>query len=223
MPFGEIGDKMEQIRRLVVVEFEFHRNILTRGALDFTSQLPSEFSQLRKVANIFLCNGSARLSIVGNTTATVRKATEDDVPAIVAVHRDTVVEVNSKTYPPATIEEWLAEITEDNVRGQFDNSIWIVAEDKGKVVGFGQYSLDAGEIYQINVPPDLAGKGYGRAIYDHIENDFIAHKAHKISLNSTLNAVDFYKKMGFKPTGKIDFKLDSETVEMVKMEKLIAN
>lgn len=166
-------------------------------------------------------SGSVRLVIVTRTTPKIRKAGVGDIPAIVAIHRDVVAKANAQVYPPNVIREWLEEISEENVKGQFGKTTWVAAEYKGQLVGFGQYSFDKGEIYQINVLPKFEREGYGRAIYNHIERDFIAHKIGKITLKSTLNAVDFYKKIGFRSAGKVEFKLGSTTVKMVRMENSI--
>ncbi len=142
-----------------------------------------------------------------------------DIPAVVGIHKAAVAEINSRVYPQDVIKEWLAEISKENVKNQFSKSTWVVAEIEGELVGFGQYSIGEGEVYQIDVLPRFEGKGCGRAIYEYIEDDFVEHSISRIKLNSTLNAADFYKKLGFQVTGKTEFALGSGAVEMVTMEK----
>ena len=145
----------------------------------------------------------------------IRKAKIDDVGVIVELHRKAVEEINSDFYSPKAIKEWLKDISEENVKHQFQNSSWIVAKTNNKLVGFGQYSVDGGEIYQINIDPKYVKQGVGRKLYEHMENTFENRKIEKISLNSTLNAIEFYKKLGFKVVGKTFI----GSVEMIKMEK----
>ena len=145
----------------------------------------------------------------------IRKAKIDDVGVIVELHRKAVEEINSDFYSPKAIKEWLKDISEENVKHQFQNSSWIVAKTNNKLVGFGQYSVDGGEIYQINIDPKYVKQGVGRKLYEHMENTFENRGIEKISLNSTLNAIEFYKKLGFKVVGKTFI----GSVEMIKMEK----
>ncbi len=126
-------------------------------------------------------------------------------------------EVNSEFYSPEAVSEWLRDILEENVKYQFQNSDWIVAEEKGKLVGFGQYSVADGEIYQINVDPDFLKQGIGRRLYDVMEDKFKNAGKEKISLNATLNAVGFYQRLGFVRKGKNAIGL----VNMIKMEKFL--
>jgi len=151
----------------------------------------------------------------------IRKATTNDACAIAELHKKVVSKVNAKFYSTEIIEEWVSDITEDNVEYQFVNSAWIVAETGGRIIGFGQYSISDEQICQINVDPDYMNRNIGKRLYDYIENDFRSNDVKKIFLNSTLNAVGFYKKLGFKVIRKINFKLNKQSLEMSKMEKFL--
>lgn len=146
---------------------------------------------------------------------TIRKAKTDDAKVIAELHKKVVREVNAKFYSSEAIREWLGNISEENVRYQFQNSDWIVAKESGRLVGFGQYSVVDGEIYQINVDPDFLKQGIGRRLYDMMEDKFKNVGKEKISLNATLNAVGFYERLGFTRKGKTHIGL----VKMIKMEK----
>lgn len=145
-----------------------------------------------------------------------------DAPSIVDLHKDCVIKINSKFYPNKVIKEWLDQVSIENVQKQFKNSSWITAKLKGALVGFAQYSLDCAEIYQINVSPKLQQRGIGRVLYNYMLGEFLKKKIRKVSLNSTLNAAGFYKRLGFRSLGRIRFKLNREFVEMVRMEAKIA-
>jgi len=102
-----------------------------------------------------------------------------------------------------------------NVQSQFDSTSWIVIKEDKKIIGFAQYGLEDQTLYQIQIDPDYQGKGYGKKIFEYIENDFIVNKRNKMILNSTLNAKPFYINLGFKPLENIFF----GDIEMVHMEK----
>ncbi|QQG46054.1 MAG: GNAT family N-acetyltransferase [Candidatus Niyogibacteria bacterium] len=145
----------------------------------------------------------------------IRKAELRDAKVIAELHKKVVSEVNSKFYPVEAIEEWSKDISEKNVKNQFRNSDWIVAEAGNKLVGFGQYLAAEGRVFQINVSPEYLNQSIGRKLYDYMENDFISKKVEKIELNSTLNAIGFYQKLGFKMVEEIYI----GSIKMIKMEK----
>ena len=150
-----------------------------------------------------------------NIKITIRKAKSEDAGAISELHKRVVGEVNARHYPAEVIREWIQDISEESVRYQFQNSDWIVVEDNGKLVGFWKYSVDDCEIYQINVGQNHTKQGIGRKLYEYMENEFESGGAEKISLNSTLNAMEFYQRLGFKTIERTFI----GSVEMIKMEK----
>jgi len=148
----------------------------------------------------------------------IKPAIIKDIPVIVSIHKDCVAEINSKFYPDQVIKEWLGQISKSNVLKQFKDSSWIVARLENQIVGFAQYSIKTGEIFQINTNSKFLRQGIGEELYQFILKDFQKHHSKKISLNSTLNAVPFYGKLGFKSLGKIRYKLNKQVMEMEKME-----
>ncbi|MDO8668814.1 MAG: GNAT family N-acetyltransferase [Candidatus Buchananbacteria bacterium] len=154
-------------------------------------------------------------AMVDNTEIIIRKAEMDDAKAIAELHKKVVTEINSESYSPEAIEEWAKDISEENVLYQLQNSDWIIAEADDKLVGFGQYSVADGEIYQINVDPNFLKKKIGKKLYDYMESKFRGAVREKISLNATLNAVGFYQKLGFVEIQEIHMGL----IKMIKMEK----
>lgn len=145
----------------------------------------------------------------------------EDVPTIVAVHRDCVDKSNSTMYPADVITEWLSQITTQSVHNQLNNSSWYVIRENRTIIGFCQYNLEDEELYQIQIDPEYQGKGYGKSLYKFVENDFRKHNKQKISLNSTVNAAPFYEKRGFKKAGDLIFPLHLAEIRMIRMEKEI--
>ena len=75
---------------------------------------------------------------------------------------------------------------------------FFVAEEEGVVVGFGELGQEAGEIQGLYVSPDVAGRGVGRKLLSTLEARARAHGLGSLSLTSSLNAVSFYERAGFK-------------------------
>lgn len=128
---------------------------------------------------------------------------------------------NADYYSPAVIEEWLGQITEDNIKEQLTTSSWIVCQLSNEIIGFCQYNRSEGKIYQIQVLPKYQRQGYGTLLYKAAEKDLKNHNQETITLLSTLNAVRFYQKLGFKIRRAIMFPLGKTSLEMKEMEKEI--
>ncbi len=138
---------------------------------------------------------------------------------IVDIHRLCISQSNAPFYSPEVIKEWLDQVNVEDTIAQLKYSSWIVLEDEGKVVGFSQYSIPDSELYQIQVDPNLQRKGYGKELYEYIEEDFKKNNIKEMELYSVLNAVEFYKSLGLKKKRKIFLPLKKTKTELVVMTK----
>ena len=92
------------------------------------------------------------------------------------------------------IKAWLKGRTPEGYHKGIKKGEMYIAEDKGKIVGFGH--AIPGEIVAIFVDPTFHKKGIGKLILDHGLK--IALKDHQaVKVKSTVNAEGFYKKYGF--------------------------
>jgi N-acetylglutamate synthase-like GNAT family acetyltransferase len=151
----------------------------------------------------------------------IEKAKENDINEIVRIHKASVRKTNAEIYSQKAIQEWIEPINFQNIKKQFESTNWFVVEYNNKIVGFAQIALDENSLYQINIDPEYQGKRIGNELYKFLEKEFKKNGANRIILNSTLNALDFYKHLGFKEIKPIKLRLKTQEVEMVRMEKLI--
>ena len=149
----------------------------------------------------------------------IRKLSEKDIPKIVEIHKDCINKCNSKYYTPSQIQEWISDVSEENVIAQLKSSFWIVMDNQNKIVGFAQYSLKNEELYQVQIDPEEQGKGYGRMLCKYVFEDFRRHNIKEISLYSTLNAVPFYLSLDFKKIKEIYYPIKKEKLEMIEMRR----
>ena len=149
----------------------------------------------------------------------IRRAALKDASKIAVIHKNCVLKTNVQFYPSSIIKEWIKQIAVKNIKNQLKNSYWFVLKLKNKIIGFCQFSLKEKTLYQINISPKYQNKKYGKLLYDFIEKYFSENNINKIYLNSTLNAINFYKNLGFKKVKQIKFKLNKTSIKMVKMKK----
>lgn len=141
---------------------------------------------------------------------------------LIEIHKKCISITNSPFYDSKQIDEWLSTIRLENIQDQLDLTNWITINNNYKTLGFAQYCLEDEELYQIQIDPNEQGKGYGRELYYYIENDFRINNCKQISLFATLNAVQFYKKLGFLATKEVMFPLLETKVKMIKMSKTLS-
>lgn len=154
---------------------------------------------------------------------TIRKAKLQDVDSIMNLHRKVVAQENGKYYSPEIIKEWLSQISPQSVSQQLSikDIPWYLIEDDGTVVGFSQFSTEDKTLYQVNIDPLFKGKGYGKKLYQFIEEKFRSAGKDKIELWSTVNAREFYEKQGFTVVKMIKTKLINTEMDEFLMEKAL--
>ncbi|MFA5633836.1 MAG: GNAT family N-acetyltransferase [Candidatus Dojkabacteria bacterium] len=140
---------------------------------------------------------------------------------LIKIHKKCISKTNSQFYKQEQVNEWLFTIKIENIQDQLDSTTWIVIKNNNKIIGFAQYCLEDKELYQIQIDPNEQGKGYGRKLYDYIENDFRINKIKQILLFATLNSVQFYKNLGFNVIKEIEFPLVKTKIKMIKMSKIL--
>jgi ribosomal protein S18 acetylase RimI-like enzyme len=138
---------------------------------------------------------------------------------VVDIHRLCISQSNAANYPSELIEEWLKEVNIEDTINQLKYTTWITLEKDNNVVGFAQYSLPDAELYQIQIDPSIQRKGYGKELYEYIEKDFKANNLREMALYSVQNAVEFYKKLGFKKKKGLLFPLKKTKTELTVMKK----
>lgn len=149
----------------------------------------------------------------------IRKVNKKDIPEIVRIHRRCVSITNSKSYPKENINEWLQQINARNTECQLGNSLWYLIKNNKDIIGFCQFDIKDKELYQLQIDPKYQGKGYGKMLYAFIEEYFRKYKVSEISLYSSIDALDFYKKLGFTVTKPIKLKLKTVYNDLFEMKK----
>lgn len=126
----------------------------------------------------------------------IRKATRNDAQAILDIRVAAIRAQCRGFYSTEVIDVWMGgDLTE-----QF--ALWVessfhMAVEGDRVLGCGSIDVHAGQIDSIFVLPDLMRKGIGRQLLACLENTAVAAGLDQLVLNSTLNAVPFYRKCGY--------------------------
>lgn len=153
---------------------------------------------------------------------TIRRANADDIYEICRIFKTAVRELAKEHYSPEQIEVWASRLSPDRVRDGVTIGCVYVAEVDGQVAGFGRIDVHSAELAMLFVDPAHARRGIGAAILHHLEQVALENGLEFLTLRASLNAVPFYKSMGFSETGKIVHAIDNTDFECMNMHKKLA-
>jgi putative acetyltransferase len=128
----------------------------------------------------------------------IRRATQEDREAIWRVHGAAVSVTCASHYSPEVIEIWAGRLRPEKYARAIDRYEFFVAEEDGVVVGFGELGQEAGVIQGLYVSPSVKGRGVGRDLLRTLEERARAYGLKWLRLTSSLNAVTFYERAGFR-------------------------
>ena len=177
-------------------------------------------------------------SKMATDTFTIRKALTADVDDIHRVHTAAIQKKCSSHYSENEVEIWV----ERQNRAQYipfiqDGQITVAQNlENNRVVGFGHVVPDtllnqgdkrkssqcAVQIKGLFVDPDCSCKGVGTSLLNHLEQIAVEQGADTLTVHSSLNAVEFYRKCGFVPLGLIAHEVSEQAcLQCMKMIKTL--
>lgn len=152
----------------------------------------------------------------------LRSMLPNDVDAIIDVHKKSIYALCKDFYTVEQIEIWTSMFNSKifNEGMKNPNNIGLVAVKDDKIVGYGFFNNQDKEVKGIYLIPDVAHKGVGYKILSKLESIAKEYGLDEFVLNSTLNAVAFYEKCGFRKICDELFELtDDCTLPCVHMNK----
>ena len=139
---------------------------------------------------------------------TIRRAELNDRDAIISVHIASVRAIRSH-YTSEELESWAKPKEPQSYDDAIRTKQCYVASVNNVIVGFGVLNQLRSEIEAVYVSPDGKGQGTGMKIISALEKKALELGLRKLTLNASLNAVDFYKRAGFEALEEGKYRLNS--------------
>ena len=153
--------------------------------------------------------------------AEIRRFIPGEEETLSRLLRRTLMEVNAN-YCPKSEMDWLyARYTPEGVAEiARQGHMYVVVED-GMTVGTGTVIVTGEnecEIIAAFLLPEAIGRGLGRQLFEGLESDVLCVTARRMWLTSSVNALDFYEKIGY--TYVFGYRQRDPVNHLLEMEKI---
>jgi GNAT superfamily N-acetyltransferase len=144
----------------------------------------------------------------------IRLIEERDLQRVSALIQNTLLISNLADYDLEIIGNLLNAFSPDQMRAlAAKRRIYILEEDG---VLLGTIGLEDDKIVNFFVSPDRQGSGIGGRLLCFVENQARAEGLQRLTVNSSLTAVSFYKAKGYRRTGGQEDRSFGRTIIMEK-------
>jgi GNAT superfamily N-acetyltransferase len=147
---------------------------------------------------------------------TIRSAVPNDAAPAAAVIHAAFRQSNARDYAPTIIERLVAAFTPERVAQLIAQGGTLVAIADNALVGTA--SLVGSTVQSVFVDPRRQGTGIGAALMRRLEAMAGSRRVERLSLQSSLTAAGFYRRLGYAMTGE----RDHEGERAMAMEKMLA-
>jgi ribosomal protein S18 acetylase RimI-like enzyme len=152
----------------------------------------------------------------------IRRAKQEDKKSMWNVQVNSIKEICKSHYTQNELRAWLGLLKPGRYKETIESKAVFVAIDGDAIVGFGQLDQENGHIEDLYVRPDHAKRGVGMKILLALED--VAKKSGSLLLhgNSTLNAIRFYEKAGYRVTRQKKYLLPNDMVACIHIVKKLS-
>jgi GNAT superfamily N-acetyltransferase len=144
----------------------------------------------------------------------IRLIEERDLQKISALIQNTLLVSNLPDYDLETIGRLQNAFTPEGLRGLAHKRRIYILEEDGLVLG--TIGIEGDRVYNFFVPPDRQGSGIGGRLLGFVEEQARSEGRRSLAVDSSLTAVSFYRKRGYRKTGEQNNRAFGRTVTMVK-------
>lgn len=169
--------------------------------------------------------GHERTGVFETGDVRIREATEADALAVGEVHSSAIQAIDRSLYSDREIASWGGRVNPERWQDFpeiLTKSVFLVAEQGVRLVGFAQLVTDEREVRAVYVRPDVGGQGIGSALLAQIETAARNRKIDALELKASLNAVPFYRGHGYEQLEETTHRLaDGVELRCIRMRKTL--
>jgi GNAT superfamily N-acetyltransferase len=150
----------------------------------------------------------------GYNPGVIRPLRRQDIPLVSALIQNTVLVSNSGDYDLKVIGALVDNFSHAGLRSLAARRRMFVYERGGRICGV--VGLEGEAVCNLFVAPDEQGRGIGQELLEHVESMAREQGLTWLTLDSSLTAVGFYERLGYRKTGEQSSGRFGDTVRMDK-------
>jgi GNAT superfamily N-acetyltransferase len=145
----------------------------------------------------------------------------DEIPLLAGIYQRAIIHSCSNWYDARQLEAWHSFAADAALwNNSFVHTQCMVAVNRLSVpLAFGDWNPASGQIGRLYVDPSAQGTGLGTGILAAIEEMARLSGHRELSLESALNAVDFYMNRGYDNLGNIVLPFNGALFAQCRMRK----
>jgi putative acetyltransferase len=144
----------------------------------------------------------------------IRPLRRQDIPAVSALIQNTVLISNSGDYDLQVIGALVENFSRPGLRSLAARRRLFVYDRGGRICG--AVGLEGEAVCNLFVAPDEQGRGIGQELLEHVETLAREQGLVRLALDSSLTAVGFYERLGYRKTGQQSSGGFGSTIRMEK-------
>lgn len=148
----------------------------------------------------------------------IRRFKPEDAAETARLHRTTIRYINKRDYPAQQIAVWSGRTTAKRFKASIHKLARFVAEENGKLVGFGDYN-PKGELTGLYIHKDFLLRWIGTKLLQRMEQQAYKEGLRTFHLLSTITAKEFYLRHGYHLLRRTTHAIDGHKLTVYKMEK----
>lgn len=154
-----------------------------------------------------------------HSTLAMRPFLAADTPLLAEIFRSSVEELGAEDYSDSQIEAWVSAIDDEAAFGKrLGEQLTLIATMDGSPVGFASLKGND-DIDMLYVHPAATGRGAATMLVDALEKLAAARGAHKLKVDASDTAQDFFRKRGYVPMQRNSVSRGGEWLANTTMEK----
>jgi len=160
-------------------------------------------------------------------TVLYRAALSRDAEALLRTRRESVLSHSGEKYSRLILEAWAPKTDATSILQESEalknpDRISLVAEIQGNIVGFCTIGIAEGLLKQCYVLPPYRGMGIARELVIRVEDIAREKGLASLRLSSSLIALDFYQKQGYRELHSYNYDLGNDLqMPCIMMEKIL--
>lgn len=142
-----------------------------------------------------------------------------DLAEMAALFYDTVHTVNAADYTPRQLDAWATgQVDLDAWDGSLRAHLSLVAEENGRIIGFGDLDAASGYLDRLYVHKDYQRRGVASALCDRLE---AAAEGGRVYTHASITARPFFEKRGYCVQKQQQVERRGELLTNFVMEKIL--